>query len=63
MPFAGARVVIQGFGSVGKHAGRFLTTNAAVLVAASDMRGTIIDDDGMDLPALIALKGRGPRAQ
>jgi len=50
MPLKGARVVIQGFGSVGKH---------AVLVAASDTRGAILDDDGLDLPALMALKADG----
>jgi glutamate dehydrogenase (NAD(P)+) len=46
----------QGFGSVGKHAARFLARKGAVLVAASDTRGTIVDEDGLDLPALIALK-------
>jgi glutamate dehydrogenase (NAD(P)+) len=49
--------VIQGFGSVGKHAARFLAEKGAVLVGASDTRGTIVDKDGLDLPALIALKG------
>jgi glutamate dehydrogenase (NAD(P)+) len=51
-----ARVVIQGFGSVGKHAARFLAKKGAVLVAASDTRGTVVDEDGLDLPPLIALK-------
>jgi len=32
----GARVAIQGFGAVGKHAARFLANLGAVLVAASD---------------------------
>jgi glutamate dehydrogenase (NAD(P)+) len=53
---AGARVVIQGFGNVGKHAARFLEQRGAVLVAASDSRGTISDSAGLDLDALIALK-------
>jgi len=59
MPLKGARVVIQGFGSVGKHAARFLVDAGAVLVAASDTRGAIIDDNGLDLSALMALKAEG----
>jgi glutamate dehydrogenase (NAD(P)+) len=59
MPLKGARVVIQDFGSVGKHAARFLVAAGAVLVAASDTRGAIIDDNGLDLPALMALKAEG----
>jgi glutamate dehydrogenase/leucine dehydrogenase len=59
MPLQGARVVIQGFGSVGKHAAHFLVEKGAVLVAASDSRGTVVNEDGLDLPALIALKAEG----
>lgn len=54
-----ARVVVQGFGSVGKHAARFLAEKGAVLVGASDTSGTIADEDGLDLAALIALKAEG----
>jgi glutamate dehydrogenase (NAD(P)+) len=56
---AGARVAIQGFGAVGKHAARFLANLGAVLVAASDSRGTIHDPEGLDLGALIPLKEKG----
>jgi glutamate dehydrogenase (NAD(P)+) len=59
LPLAGARVVIQGFGSVGKHAARFLGEKGAVLVGASDTQGTLADDNGLDVAALIALKGEG----
>ena len=59
LQLAGARVAIQGFGSVGKHAARFLVEKGAMLVAASDMRGTIVDENGLDLTALTALKGEG----
>ena len=55
----GARVAIQGFGSVGKHAARFLGERGAVLVAASDTRGTLYDADGLDIANLIALKRHG----
>ena len=40
----GARVVVQGFGSVGRHAARCLADKGAMLVAASDSHGTIVDD-------------------
>src|SRR5262249_51983640 len=53
LPLAGARVVVQGFGSVGKHAARLLAEKGAVLVAASDTHGTIADADGLDLAALL----------
>jgi glutamate dehydrogenase (NAD(P)+) len=59
LPLAGARVGVQGFGSVGKHAARFLAEKGAVLVAASDTSGTIADQDGLDLTALSALKAEG----
>jgi glutamate dehydrogenase (NAD(P)+) len=57
----GARVAIQGFGAVGKHAARFLANQGAVVVAASDSRGTLHDPGGLDLGKMIALKesGRG----
>ncbi len=66
MPFVGfdldgARVAVQGFGSVGKHTARFLSLLGARLVAASDSRGTIANPDGLDVGALIALKAEGGR--
>jgi glutamate dehydrogenase (NAD(P)+) len=59
LPIKGARVAIQGFGAVGKHAARFLGNLGAVLVAASDSCGTIHDPNGLDLGALIPLKDAG----
>lgn len=56
LPLAGARFVIQGFGAVGRHAASFLTQNGAVLVGVADSGGAIINPDGIDVPALIALK-------
>ena len=55
----GARVVIQGFGAVGKHAARFLAAKGAVLVAAADSTGTIANPKGIDVAALSALKDTG----
>jgi glutamate dehydrogenase (NAD(P)+) len=59
LDFAGARVAIEGFGSVGKHAARLLAGKGAVLVAASDTQGTLADSRGLDVAALIALKAQG----
>jgi glutamate dehydrogenase (NAD(P)+) len=52
----GARVAIQGFGAVGRHAARFLAEQGAVLVAAADSAGTLSDPNGLDIAALIDLK-------
>jgi glutamate dehydrogenase (NAD(P)+) len=55
----GARVVVQGFGSVGKHAARFLAAKGAILIAACDSRGTIFNPKGIDVTRLIAHKNSG----
>jgi glutamate dehydrogenase/leucine dehydrogenase len=55
----GARVAIQGFGAVGRHAGRFLAERGATLVAAADSRGGIVRAGGLDVAALVAFKERG----
>lgn len=55
----GARIAVQGFGAVGRHAARFLAEKGARLVAVSDSRGTVLDMAGLDLSALLDLKGRG----
>lgn len=55
----GARVAVQGFGAVGKHAARFFAEKGAVLVAASDSSGMVIDAGGIDTSALIEHKERG----
>jgi glutamate dehydrogenase (NAD(P)+) len=54
-----ARVVVQGFGAVGRHAARFLTERGARLVGAADSRGAIHNPDGLDVEALIRLKDEG----
>ncbi len=55
----GARVAVQGFGSVGKHAARFFAEKGAILVAASDSRGAVHDPGGLDVAALITVKEEG----
>ena len=54
-----AKIVIQGFGSVGKHSARFLREQGARIVAVNDSRGTIYNADGLDLDALFELKKAG----
>ena len=59
LELSGARVVVQGFGAVGRHAARFLAGRGAKLVAASDTAGTIADPAGLDVAALSRLKEQG----
>ncbi|MDZ8052533.1 MAG: Glu/Leu/Phe/Val family dehydrogenase [Aulosira sp. ZfuVER01] len=55
----GARVVIQGFGSVGKHVARFLAEKGAILIGAADSQGTLFNPQGIEVEELIALKNAG----
>lgn len=50
----GKRVAVQGLGNVGYHAARFLAEGGAVLVALSDVEGTIANPAGLDLEAVMA---------
>ena len=55
----GARLVVQGFGAVGKHVTRFLAAKGAVLVAVADSQGAIHSPNGLDVDDLLALKQEG----
>jgi glutamate dehydrogenase/leucine dehydrogenase len=55
----GARVAIQGYGAVGRHAARFLAAKGAVLVAAADSQATVADPNGLDLERLDTVKAAG----
>ncbi len=57
LDLAGARVAVEGFGNVGRHAARFLAEKGAILVAASDTGGTIYNRDGIGVEELSAAKG------
>ncbi len=59
LKLGGARLAIQGFGAVGKHAARFLSEREAVLVAVSDSAGTLADPAGIDVGQLIVHKNSG----
>ena len=57
----GARVAVQGYGAVGRHAARFLADRGARLVAASDSRGATTNPEGLDLDGLSRHKLGGGR--
>ena len=57
----GARVVVQGFGNVGTHVARYLEERGAVLVGASDLDGTVYDEDGINVQELTEIKQRTGR--
>ena len=54
-----ARLVIQGYGSVGKHAAHFLADDGTILIAAADSHGTLFNAKGIDVSRLTALKDSG----
>src|SRR5256885_8003669 len=55
IPLKGSRVVIQGFGNVGGHLARLLDVEAgAKVIAVSDVEGGIVDENGLDVPGLLA---------
>ncbi len=55
----GARVAIQGYGAVGRHAARYLARKGACIVAVSDSHGCALNADGLDLLRLDELKAGG----
>jgi glutamate dehydrogenase (NAD(P)+) len=57
--FEGARVVVQGFGAVGRNAAHFLSERGARLVGAADSRGATYNPKGLDVTTLRALKEAG----
>jgi len=54
----GARLTIEGFGSVGKHTARFFSERGVKLIAVSDSKGTIYDLKGLNVEELIKIKER-----
>ncbi len=47
-------VAIQGFGNVGSHSARLISEHGGKIVAVSDISGGIANDQGIDIPALLA---------
>ncbi|HUP14033.1 MAG TPA: Glu/Leu/Phe/Val dehydrogenase, partial [Niastella sp.] len=48
----GKRIVIQGLGNVGYHAGKFFQNAGARIVALSEFEGAICNDSGLDVDAV-----------
>ncbi|MFN7149701.1 MAG: Glu/Leu/Phe/Val family dehydrogenase [Microthrixaceae bacterium] len=48
----GATAAVQGFGKVGRFAARFLAESGMKIVAVSDAYGAVLDEVGLDIPAL-----------
>jgi glutamate dehydrogenase/leucine dehydrogenase len=59
LALVGARIAVQGYGAVGRHAARFLAAKGAMLVAVADSTCTIHDPSGLDLGRLDAIKTAG----
>ncbi|MFI8521011.1 Glu/Leu/Phe/Val dehydrogenase dimerization domain-containing protein [Streptomyces sp. NPDC085481] len=55
-PYAGARVSVQGFGTMGGATARFLARAGLRVVAVADVKGTIVSQDGLDVEALLAAR-------
>ncbi|HVS04524.1 MAG TPA: Glu/Leu/Phe/Val dehydrogenase dimerization domain-containing protein [Thermoanaerobaculia bacterium] len=49
----GTSFAIQGFGNVGSWTARLLHQEGARVIAVSDVKGAILDRDGLDVPALL----------
>ena len=52
----GAKIVVQGFGAVGRHVATFLAEKGAIIVAVADTSGAIHNPEGIDLGKLTAIK-------
>jgi len=53
------RLVVQGFGSVGQHAARFLAERGGRLVGVSDSHGARVCESGFELERLLSFKAGG----
>jgi len=56
MRMEGLRAVVQGFGNVGSFLAKFLAEQGAIVIAVSDSRGGIYNEDGLDVAAVLAHK-------
>jgi glutamate dehydrogenase (NAD(P)+) len=54
LPLRGARVAVQGFGNVGSVSADLMNKDGARIVAVSDVTGAIHNENGLDIPGLIA---------
>jgi glutamate dehydrogenase (NAD(P)+) len=56
MPYTGTRVAVQGLGTMGGAAARFLARAGLTVVAVADVKGTIANPYGLDVEALLAAR-------
>jgi glutamate dehydrogenase (NAD(P)+) len=57
--FEGQRIVIQGFGNVGRHVAQIAAEQGAVIVGVSDVSGGRHVPEGVDVPTLLAQVQQG----
>lgn len=53
MDLKGLRFAVQGFGNVGSVAALEMSKRGAICVAAADVSGSLIDEKGLDVPAMV----------
>jgi glutamate dehydrogenase (NAD(P)+) len=58
LPLTGATVALQGFGNVGGAAARYLHRAGARATVVADIEGTIVDENGLDVPHLLSIRDR-----
>jgi glutamate dehydrogenase (NAD(P)+) len=56
----GCRAIVQGFGNVGSATAEILAAMGAKVVAVNDANGTVANEQGLDVPALIAHVHQSP---
>lgn len=59
LPLKDARLVVQGFGAVGRNAAKFFAELGTRLVGAGDINGTIYNENGLDTGELLRLTDKG----
>jgi glutamate dehydrogenase (NAD(P)+) len=57
-PIRDMRVAVQGFGNAGAIAAELLHADGARVVAVSDRQGSIYNEDGLDIPAVVRFKAQ-----
>src|SRR4029077_18106746 len=58
LPLKGATVALQGFGNVGGAAARYLDRAGVRITVVADIEGTIVDENGLDIPHLLSIRDR-----
>jgi len=53
---AGKRVAVQGFGAMGGSTARYLAEAGARVVAVADVKGTLVNPEGLDVERLLAAR-------